>query len=80
MVLQCSAYPCVSPESCQDIHKKLKSQGTDVSHIDFLPFSDLDQSVKDDVELVKNTDGLVDKTKVTGWVYEVETGKVREVN
>jgi carbonic anhydrase len=48
-------------------------------HIDFLPFSDLDQSVRDDVELIKSTPGLERTKTVTGWVYEVETGRIREV-
>jgi len=54
--------------------KGLKAFGSD-----FLPFPDLDGAVKSDVELLKNSP-LVPKTiTVTGWIYEVETGKVRSV-
>ncbi|KAF2862755.1 carbonic anhydrase [Piedraia hortae CBS 480.64] len=46
---------------------------------DFQPFKDLDEGVKADVKMIKNCKALVDKSKVSGWVYEVETGKVRQV-
>lgn len=48
------------------------------STYDFQPFSDLEQAVKDDVEWLKSHSALVGKT-VSGWVYEVETGKVKHV-
>ncbi|KAK9468772.1 carbonic anhydrase [Lipomyces arxii] len=61
------------------LHGILKDKfNTDVS-VDFLPFSDLESSVKEDVDLIKNS-GVVDKSvNATGWVYEVETGKIRSV-
>jgi carbonic anhydrase len=46
---------------------------------DFLPFPDLDAAVKDDVEFLKGSKLIPDKIKISGWVYEVETGKVRSV-
>jgi len=46
---------------------------------DFLPFPDLDGAVKDDVEYLKGSKLIPDKIKISGWVYEVETGKVRSV-
>jgi carbonic anhydrase len=72
------AHPHFFP-AYQDLHSKLSSQGVNLPHIDFLPFPDLEQSVKDDVALIKRSKGLVDAGNVTGWVYEVETGKLREV-
>lgn len=44
--------------------------------IQFLEFSDLDRSVKDEVEFVKNHPLILKETEVTGWVYHVESGKV----
>jgi carbonic anhydrase len=63
-----------------DLRQKLKSEhpeaAKEIESIDFLPFPDLDKSVEDDVQLLK-TDPLVNKGgAITGWVYEVETGKV----
>lgn len=50
----------------------------EVEHLDFLTFPDLEQAVKDDVEWLKNRK-VEDGVKITGWVYEVETGKARKV-
>lgn len=46
--------------------------------IDFLPFADLEESVREGVRRVRATPLLAD-VDVTGWVYEVETGRLREV-
>jgi carbonic anhydrase len=46
---------------------------------EFLPFPDLDSAVKDDVEFLKGSKLIPEKVKISGWVYEVETGKVRSV-
>ena len=44
--------------------------------IQFLEFSDLDRSIKGEVEFVKNHPLILKETEVTGWVYHVESGKV----
>ena len=45
--------------------------------IQFLEFSDLDKAVKEEVEFVKTHPLIIRDTEVTGWVYHVESGKVR---
>jgi carbonic anhydrase len=47
--------------------------------LDFLPFPDLEQAVKDDVSYLKSSKAIPDNVTISGWVYEVETGKVRQV-
>ena len=47
-------------------------------HIAFLPFKNLEQSVLDDIKLLKQ-DSLVLDVPITGYVYEVETGKIVKV-
>ena len=47
-----------------------------VDNIDFLEFGDLEQSVKEDVAFLKESPFVLPETVITGWVYEVETGKV----
>lgn len=47
--------------------------------MDFGPFPDLDQAVKDDVEFLRGTKTIGEDVEISGWVYEVETGKVRRV-
>ncbi|KAG0703167.1 carbonic anhydrase [Suillus ampliporus] len=50
-----------------------------VNGLQFGPFPDLDSSVKDDVAFLKNHPLVLKEGNITGWVYEVETGKIREV-
>jgi carbonic anhydrase len=47
--------------------------------IDFLPFADLDQSVRDDVATIRNSPLIPRDISVTGFVYDVATGGLREV-
>jgi carbonic anhydrase len=46
---------------------------------DFLPFPELDKAVEDDVAFLKKSKLIPENVKISGWVYEVETGKVRKV-
>ncbi len=64
----------------EDLAAKIQEDlGADVSGQDFLTFSDLDQSVRDDVDILKDSELIPDDITLVGAVYEVETGKVREV-
>ncbi|VDB95995.1 unnamed protein product [Peniophora sp. CBMAI 1063] len=45
----------------------------------FHEFSDLDAAVKNDVKLLKESPLILDETAITGWIHEVETGKVRQI-
>ena len=66
--------------SNEDLTAKIKEDlGVDTAGRDFLPFSDLEQSVRDDVEILRNSDLIPDDITVTGAIYDVETGKIREV-
>ena len=55
------------------------TRDADASDIDFLPFSDLEQSVREDVELIRSSPLIAKDTPVTGFVYDVKTGKIHEV-
>jgi carbonic anhydrase len=48
----------------------------EIKGLDFLPFPDLEQGVRDDVAFLKASKVVPDSVKISGWVYEVETGKV----
>jgi carbonic anhydrase len=62
------------------VEKNLGKEARDeLSGLDFQPFSDLDGAVKDDVAYLKDSKAVADSTKISGWVYDVETGKVRLV-
>jgi carbonic anhydrase len=65
--------------SNDDLRGKLAEEGADASHIDFLPFSDLEQSVRDDVQRIKDSPFLPDDAPVTGYVYDVTDGRLYPV-
>ena len=52
--------------------------GALASTYDFQTFSDLELAVRDDVAWLSSHNALVSRT-VSGWVYEVETGKIKRV-
>jgi carbonic anhydrase len=64
----------------QMLHGIVREQlGADASGIDFLPFSDLEQSVRDDVALIRNSPLIPDEIAVTGFIYDVKTGRIHQV-
>lgn len=46
---------------------------------DFLPFPDLEGAVRSDLQFLRGSKLIPDSVRISGWVYEVETGKVRGV-
>lgn len=68
-----------------DVHKVVKANlgneaAEELAGLDYLPFPNLDQAVRDDVEFLRGSKAIPHTVTVSGWVYEVETGKVRAVN
>lgn len=57
------------------IHNDLGQKADDVA---FLPFTDLRESVLDDIRVVKASPLVLD-VPVTGYIYEVETGRIVRV-
>jgi carbonic anhydrase len=53
--------------------------GADASEIDFLPFGDVEQSVRDDVEVIRSSPLIPNEIAVRGFIYDVKTGKLQEV-
>ena len=61
------------------IRSKIKQDlKEDADHIAFLPFKDLKQSVLDDIAVLKKSPLVLD-VPITGYIYEVETGKIVQV-
>lgn len=64
----------------EDLIAKIKEDlGVDATGREFLPFPDLEQSVRDDVETLRDSDLIPDDISVSGAIYDVETGELREV-
>ena len=57
-----------------------KDTGADASGIDFLPFSDLEASVRDDVAIIRSSPLIPNDIPVTGFVYDVGTGRLHAVS
>ena len=53
--------------------------GQDTGEFDFLPFQNLDDSVREDIDFLQATQLLDPQTLIKGFVYDVRTGKLREV-
>lgn len=62
------------------VQKNLGAAGQqELSGLDFQPFPDLEKAVGDDIEYLRASRAIPDSVTISGWVYEVETGKVRQV-
>lgn len=62
------------------IQRVKEASGGDVSGIDFLTFTDLDRSVREDVDLIRAQGcRLPDDVTVSGYVYDVVGGALRPV-
>jgi carbonic anhydrase len=67
--------------SNDQIREMLKSDtGADASGIDFLPFSDVEASVRDDVATVKGSPLIPNDIPVTGFVYDLRSGRLEQVS
>jgi len=65
--------------SDEELRKRLGGARAEADAVAFLPFGDLDQSVRDDVKFLTGHPLLVEGSGVSGWVYDVVTGKMRRV-
>ncbi len=66
--------------SNQDLRTKLQQElHANADNIDFLPFSNLEQSVRDDVTFLRNSPFIPQSIDISGFVYDVNTGKLLPV-
>ncbi|HZU67599.1 MAG TPA: carbonic anhydrase [Ktedonobacteraceae bacterium] len=63
-----------------DLQAKVKQDlHADAGNIDFLPFSDLEQSVRDDVAFLRNSPFIPQNIDISGFIYDVKSGKLLPV-
>ena len=61
----------------EDFQEHLKCElGVDVSDQDFLPFQDIDESVREDMKLLRECPLIPDDVIISGAVYDVDTGRM----
>ena len=64
----------------EDFQEHLKCElGVDVSGQDFLPFQDIDESVREDMKLLRECPLIPDDVIISGAVYDVDTGSMRQI-
>jgi carbonic anhydrase len=64
----------------EDVWGKLEAEtGSSARDIDFKPFSDVEDSLRDDVRTIRDDPFLPKDAEVTGWVYDVRTGRLRQI-
>lgn len=65
----------------EDLRAKIQTDlGVDVGERDFLPFTDLEQSVRDDVQAIRDSPLIPNDITVSGAIYDVHTGKLIPVS
>ncbi len=64
----------------EELQRRLQERfGADASGLDFLPFSDLAQGVRDDVAAIRNSPFVPAEIPVRGFIYDVRTGRLQPV-
>jgi carbonic anhydrase len=53
--------------------------GRAAAGIDFLPFTDLEQSVRDDIATLRSSPLLRPETAISGFIFDVKTGRIHPV-
>jgi carbonic anhydrase len=61
----------------EDLHAKLEGEG---DSIDFLPFPDVVERVRRSVRAIRDSTLLPESYDATGFVYDVRTGRLNEVD
>ncbi len=72
----CGAQTFTNEAFAQHIHTEL---GVDVSGQDFLPFDNVEESVREDIRLLRESVLIPDDVAISGAVYDVDTGLMTEV-
>jgi carbonic anhydrase len=60
----------------RELVKSSEASAPEIDHIDFHEFGDVEGAVRADVQWLHENKLILPETVITGWVYEVETGKV----
>ncbi|HEM5423439.1 TPA: carbonic anhydrase [Streptococcus suis] len=72
----CGAQTFTNEEFAVQLKRDL---GVDVDGQDFLPFTDIEESVREDIALLKQSPLIPDDVEISGAVYDVDTGRMTEV-
>jgi carbonic anhydrase len=63
-----------------DLYARVKQDlGADASNIDFMPFADIEESVREDVAFLLSSPLIPGDVIIRGFVYDVRSGRLTEV-
>ncbi|CAF3585587.1 unnamed protein product [Rotaria sp. Silwood1] len=63
-----------------NLQEKVKKElHSTADHIAFLSIVKLEDSVREDVDFLKNSPLLLKDIPITGWIYDVKTGKLNQI-
>ncbi len=64
----------------EDLQKRISEKyKSDASDIKFHSFGDIEENVKNQIKKIRSSPFLSDITSVLGFIYDVRSGKIREV-
>lgn len=72
----CGAQTFTNEDFAKHIHREL---GVDVAGQDFLPFEDVEDSVREDMEMLLQSPLIPDDVMISGAIYDVDTGLMTQV-
>jgi carbonic anhydrase len=63
----------------ETLRRKLESYGVDASAMDFMPFRDLEETIRASVRRIAENPLLPEPYRARGFVYDVRTGRLSEI-
>ena len=64
----------------EDLRARLAEHlNADAADINFLPFSDVVESIHEDVAVIRNSPFISDEVPAFGFVYDVRSGRLQQV-
>ncbi|MBE3558487.1 MAG: carbonic anhydrase [Ktedonobacteraceae bacterium] len=64
----------------EDLRTRLRQTlHADADHVAFLPFKDLEQSVRDDIAFLRASPFIPASIEIRGFLYDVKSGRLHEV-
>lgn len=66
--------------SNEDARAAIRANGGKLKEgFDFQPFSELESAIRDDVCFLGGNDSLLEGVSISGWIFNMVTGRVRKV-
>lgn len=76
----CGMLTFTNEQAHEVVTKKLgPTSAAEIATLDFLPFSNPEQAVRDDIEFLHKQSAIPKNIHISGWIYEIETGRVRPI-